>query len=172
MRPGGRACLRPLDLRGLVAQLRAHLEQAAVDGVEPDPAAARTLARLAAADVPGADPAQWYGLAEPSSEAPLWDADTRVPVSPSKVETAQRCALRWALEAAGGTSSASGGQNLGTLLHAIAQEHPQGTEAELSAALDRRWAELGLGTGWPALATRRKADDDGAPARRVPAQRR
>lgn len=148
----------PLDLRGLVAQLRAHLEQAAVDGVEPDPAAARTLARLAAADVPGADPAQWHGLAEPSSAAPLWDADTRVPVSPSKVETAQRCALRWALEAAGGTSSASGGQNLGTLLHAIAQEHPRGTEAELSAALDRRWAELGLGTGWPALATRRKAD--------------
>lgn len=148
----------PLDLRGLVAQLRAHLEQAAVDGVEPDPAAARTLARLAAADVPGADPAQWHGLAEPSSAAPLWDADTRVPVSPSKVETAQRCALRWALEAAGGTSTASGGQNLGTLLHAIAQEHPQGTEAELSAALDRRWAELGLGTGWPALATRRKAD--------------
>ena len=106
----------------------------------------------------GADPAQWYGLAEPSSEAPLWDADTRVPVSPSKVETAQRCALRWALEAAGGTSSASGGQSLGTLLHAIAQEHPQGTEAELSAALDRRWGELGLGSGWPALATRRKAD--------------
>lgn len=148
----------PLDLRGLVAQLRAHLEQAAVDGVEPDPAAARTLARLAAADVTGADPAQWYGLAEPSSEAPLWDAGTRVPVSPSKVETAQRCALRWALEAAGGTSSASGGQSLGTLLHAIAQEHPQGTEAELSAALDRRWGELGLGGGWPALATRRKAD--------------
>ncbi|KQY25540.1 DNA helicase [Cellulomonas sp. Root485] len=148
----------PLDLRGLVSQLRAHLEQAVVDGREPDPAAARTLARLATADVPGADPAQWYGLAAPSSDAPLWDAGTRVPVSPSKVETAQRCALRWALEAAGGTSTASGGQNLGTLLHAIAQEHPQGTEAELSAALDRRWAELGLGTGWPALATRRKAD--------------
>ena len=54
-------------------------------------------------------------------------------------------------EAAGGTASTSGGQSLGTLLHAIAQEHPQGTEAELSAALDRRWGELGLGTGWPAL---------------------
>ncbi|WP_082573684.1 ATP-dependent DNA helicase [Cellulomonas sp. Root137] len=148
----------PLDLRGLVAQLRAHLEQAALDGVEPDPAAARTLARLAAADVTGADPAQWHGLAEPSSDAPLWDPDERVPVSPSKVETAQRCALRWALEAAGGTSSASGGQSLGTLLHAIAQEHPRGTEEELSAALDRRWGELGLGSGWPALATRRKAD--------------
>ena len=148
----------PLDLRGLVAQLRAHLEQAALDGTEPDPVAASTLARLAAAGVPGADPAQWYGLAAPSSDAPLWADDERVPVSPSKVETAQRCALRWALEAAGGTASSSGGQSLGTLLHAIAQEHPRGTEAELSEALDKRWGELGLGAGWPALATRRKAD--------------
>lgn len=148
----------PLDLRGLVAQLRAHLEQAALDGVDPDPAAARTLARLAAEGVAGADPGEWLGLAAPSSDAPLWAQDERVPVSPSKVETAQRCALRWALEAAGGTASASGGQNLGTLLHAIAQEHPQGTHAELSAALDRRWGELGLGTGWPAMATRRRAD--------------
>ncbi|WP_156043645.1 ATP-dependent DNA helicase [Cellulomonas sp. URHE0023] len=148
----------PLDLRGLVAQLRAHLEQSTLDGVEPDPAAVRTLARLAAAGVAGADPEAWLGLAAPSSDSPLWAADERVPVSPSKVETAQRCALRWALESAGGTASASGGQNLGTLLHAIAQEHPQGTEAELSEALDRRWGELGLGTGWPAMATRRRAD--------------
>ncbi len=107
------------------------------------PAAAQTLARLASAGVAGADPEQWLGLAGPSSDGPLWAPDERVPVSPSKVETAQRCALRWALESAGGTASASGGQNLGTLLHAIAQEHPQGTEAELSAALDRRWGELG-----------------------------
>ncbi|WP_426592900.1 ATP-dependent helicase [Cellulomonas sp. McL0617] len=148
----------PLDLRGLVAQLRAHLEQAALDGVEPDPAAARTLARLAADGVPGADPGDWLGLAAPSSRAPLWAPDERVPVSPSKVETAQRCALRWALESAGGTGSSSSTQNLGTLLHAIAQEHPQGTEAELAAALDQRWGELGLGTGWPAMATRRRAD--------------
>ncbi|WP_081680876.1 ATP-dependent DNA helicase [Cellulomonas sp. URHD0024] len=148
----------PLDLRGLVAQLRAHLEQSAVDGAEPEPAAAPTLARLAAAGVSGADPGEWLGLAAPSSDIPLWAPGERVPISPSKVETAQRCALRWALETAGGTASASGGQNLGTLLHAIAQEWPQGTEAELSAALDRRWGELGLGTGWPAIATRRRAD--------------
>lgn len=146
------------DLRGLVAELRSTLEQAVANGVEPDPALARTLARLARAGVPGADPAQWHGLAEPSSDTPLWAADERVPVSPSRLETAQRCALRWALEAAGGTAADSSGQTLGTLVHAIAQEHPQGTRAELAAELDRRWSELGLGDGWPARATRRRAD--------------
>ncbi|MGY4643256.1 ATP-dependent helicase [Cellulomonas sp. URHB0016] len=148
----------PLDLRGLVAELRARLEQAEHDGTTPDPAWARTLARLAAARVPGADPSAWHGLADPSSDAPLWGPEDLVPVSPSKLETAQRCALRWALEAAGGTAADSGGQTLGTLVHAIAQAHPRGTRAELVAELDRRWGELGLGDGWPARATRRKAD--------------
>lgn len=146
------------DLRGLVAELRSRLEQAVVDGVDPDPALARTLARLARAGVAGADPAEWHGLGEPSSDAPLWGPQDRVPVSPSRLETAQRCALRWALEAAGGTAADSSGQTLGTLVHAIAQEHPRGTRAELAAELDRRWSELGLGDGWPARATRRRAE--------------
>jgi RecB family exonuclease len=148
----------PLDLRGLVATLRRELERAARDGVEPDPEALSTLARLAAAGAPGADPSSWYGLAEPSTDDLLWRDDERVPVSPSRVEAAQRCALRWALESAGGTPAGSSQQSLGTLLHAIAQEHPRGTRAELEAALDRHWAELGLGEGWSARALRRKAD--------------
>ncbi|GEL94587.1 DNA helicase [Cellulomonas composti] len=149
----------PLDLRGLVARLRANLEAAAARGASPDPDAVRTLARLAAEGVAGADPAAWHGLAAPSTDEPLWAPEDRVPVSPSRIETAHRCALRWALEAAGGTVADSSGQSLGTLVHAIAQEHPQGSRAELSAALDERWAELGLGTGWPARATRARADE-------------
>ena len=148
----------PLDLRGLVARLRATLETAARDGSEPDPDAVVTLARLAAAGVDGADPGDWHGLEEPSTDVALWAPDERVPVSPSRIETAQRCTLRWALEAAGGTAADSGHQTLGTLVHAIAQEHPRGTYDELLAALDERWAELGLGGGWPARATRAKAE--------------
>ncbi|MGN8246487.1 ATP-dependent helicase [Cellulomonas soli] len=147
----------PLDLRGLVARLRGRLETAALSGTS-DPAAAATLARLAAHGVPGAHPDQWHGLAAPSSDAPLWTADEKVPVSPSKLETAQRCALRWAFESAGGTAADSGGQTLGTLVHGIAQDLPTGTEPELLAALDARWSQLGLGDGWTALATRRKAE--------------
>lgn len=147
----------PLDLRGLVARLRATLERAAAQGAS-DPAAARTLARLAAHGVPGADPASWFGLPEPSSDAPLWPDDAKVPVSPSRLETAQRCALRWALEAAGGTAASSAQQSLGTLVHAIAQEHPTADLPTLRAELDRRWHELGLGDGWPSVSARRKAD--------------
>lgn len=147
-----------LDLRGLVAQLRATLEAAAQQGVEPDAGAVRALADLAARGVPGADPSRWHGLAEPSSTAPLYAPDEPVRVSPSKLETAHRCALRWALEAAGGSAGTSGGQSLGTLVHEIAQAHPNGTHAELAAALDERWDTLGLGSGWPARATRAKAD--------------
>ncbi|NKY22391.1 ATP-dependent helicase [Cellulomonas denverensis] len=147
----------PLDLRGLVGSLRARLEHTARLGA-PDPAAARVLARLADAGVPGADPAEWHGLAPVSTDQPLWPEGERVPVSPSRIETAGTCALRWALEAAGGTAPNSSRQTLGTLVHAIAQRFPRGSRAELAAELDRRWPELGLGDGWPAILERRRAD--------------
>jgi superfamily I DNA/RNA helicase len=147
----------PLDLRGLVAQLRARLEATARTGA-PDAGAAAVLARLADAGVPGADPADWHGLVAPSSDDPLWAPGTRVPVSPSRIETAGTCTLRWALEAAGGTAPSSARQSLGTLVHALAQTYPRGGRAELLAELDRRWPELGLGTGWPATLERRRAE--------------
>jgi hypothetical protein len=147
----------PLDLRGLVAQLRGRLEQAARDG-SPDGGAAAVLARLADEGVQGADPAEWHGLADPSSDDPLWAADQRVTVSPSRIETAGTCTLRWALEAAGGTAPSSAKQSLGTLVHALAQTYPRGGREELLAELDRRWPELGLGNGWPATLERRRAE--------------
>lgn len=147
----------PLDLRGLVAGLRARLEDAVRRG-EPDEGAAVVLARLADAGVAGADPDQWHGLAEPSSDAPLWPEGQRVPVSPSRVETAGTCTLRWALEAAGGTAPSSTRQSLGTLVHALAQTFPRGGREEMLAELDRRWPELGLGSGWPATLERRRAE--------------
>ena len=147
----------PLDLRGLVAQLRGRLEQSAREGT-PDAEAAAVLARLADEGVPGADPAEWHGLADPSSDAPLWAEGQRVPVSPSRIETAGTCTLRWALEAAGGTAPSSARQSLGTLVHALAQTHPRGGRDALLAELDRRWPELGLGHGWPATLERRRAE--------------
>ena len=77
---------------------------------------------------------------------------------PSKVELVRTCALRWALESAGGAVPGATSQSLGTLVHALAHDLPRGTYAELSAELDRRWGELGLGDGWTATAERRRAD--------------
>lgn len=148
----------PLDLRGLVGRLRSRLEEAASAGRTDGSPDAALLAHLARAGVPGADPAGWYGLAALSTDAPLWSEDDQVPVSPSKVEQVATCALKWALEAGGGTVADATSQSLGTLVHAIAHDLPHGTEAELRAELDRRWAELGLRPGWPSTWERRKAD--------------
>lgn len=145
-----------LDLRAVVAQCRAELEAAPEAG--PEHAAAVLLARLVAEGVPGALPSQWYGAAPLSTEAPLWPDDALVPLSPSKLESASTCALRWALEAAGGTAADSGEQSLGTLVHAIAAAHPTGTAEELGALLDERWGELGLPEGWVGAVQRRRAD--------------
>jgi superfamily I DNA/RNA helicase/RecB family exonuclease len=149
----------PLDLRGLVGMLRARLEQsvAAPDGT-PDAEAATLLAQLAREGVEGADPSEWHGLAAVTSTQPLWQDTEKVPVSPSKAETVTTCALRWALETAGGTVADGTSQTLGTLIHAIAQTLPRGTESELLAELDRRWPELGLRPGWPSVAERRRAE--------------
>lgn len=144
----------PLDLRAVVARCRAALEAAEDPLTHP---AARLLARLAAEGVPGADPDQWYGARELSTTAPLWDDDDVVRLSPSTLEQATRCPLRWALEGAGGRAADTGEQSLGTLLHAVAATLPVGTAEELTALLEERWDELGLRAGWVDAAQRRRA---------------
>ncbi|WP_435738896.1 ATP-dependent DNA helicase [Cellulosimicrobium sp. PMB13] len=161
----------PLDLRGVVAAARAVLvaDAAASDPgpgsggesvpARPDAEAAATLlADLVAVGVPEARPETWYGVAGVSSTAPLRADDETVTVSPSKVETVTTCALRWSLEAAGGTAPDAAHQNLGTLVHSIAETAPSGSLADLRAELDRRWPELALPEGWPSRQLRRRAD--------------
>lgn len=144
-----------LDLRAVVAQARTILEGG--DEASSD-AAASLLAHLAEQQIPGADPASWYGAAALSSTAPLWAAEAIVPLSPSKLELATSCGLRWALEAVGGTSVSTTEQSIGTLVHALAAELPRGSLAELSALLDERWSTLGLPEGWVSRQRRREAE--------------
>lgn len=149
---------RAMTLPGLVADLRAVV----CDAARPDDvrdAAARQLARLAAAGVPGADPGDWFGLAQPSTDAPLRPPGEPVKVSPSRVEAFGRCELRWLLESCGGTSGPSALQALGVLVHDVARELPEGTRDELTARLRERLPELGLGSGWTADVTRARAED-------------
>ena len=141
-----------LDLRALVARLRVAVED---DDQSP---AAGLLAYLASRGVDGADPDSWAGTRELSSTEPLWSPDGPVPMSPSKVEQASTCALRWALEAVGGTAATSQEQSLGVLLHAVAAALPQGSEDELRALVAQRWPELGLPDGWLDRQARRRAD--------------
>ncbi len=143
-----------LDLRAVVARARTVLEA----GEDSSSSAAALLAHLAAEQIPGADPATWYGAAEPSSDAPLWAPEASVPLSPSKLELATTCALRWALEAVGGTSASTTEQSIGLLVHALAAELPHGTLEELMILLDDRWSSLGLPEGWVSRQRRREAE--------------
>lgn len=139
------AAVRGLGVDAALALMERPGDEAAQRKLE---GAARTLARLVRLDVAGAAPEQWHGVPQPSTDQPLWDDEQPVPVSPSKIDVVRACGLKWALEAAGGTPESSDAQRVGTLVHEIAAALPQGSLAELTAALDERWPLLeGAGLG-------------------------
>jgi superfamily I DNA/RNA helicase/RecB family exonuclease len=135
----------------ILAELVGELRQAVCS---PEPSAkraraARQLARLAAAGVPGAHPDSWYGLAGLSSDDPLRDPDQPAPVSPSDIEKIMKCPLRWALERHGGDDGAALPAVTGTLVHALAQATAAGAdEAEVERALGQAWVGVDAGAPW------------------------
>jgi ATP-dependent exoDNAse (exonuclease V) beta subunit len=142
---------RPLSLAGLVAELRRGLGDGEAD--EQRRGAAAQLARLADAGARGADPDSWWGLAPLSDERSVRDDGDDVRVSPSKVEMFTRCELRWFLENVGGTEATSTQQNVGTLVHAVAEsalDSATSTEEALLAKLDALLPGAELGRGWVA----------------------
>ncbi len=147
---------RASTLPALVAETRSVLATAIghvdVCGVVVDEArharAAEALGRLADAGVPGADPEDWPGLAALSTDEPLAGPDEPVTVSPSAVETASTCALRWLLGTRSGGREASVSQRVGTLVHQIAQELPDGSVEAMTVRLEELWPGLGLGDTW------------------------
>ncbi|WP_189054849.1 ATP-dependent helicase [Longimycelium tulufanense] len=111
--------------------------------------AARQLARLAAAGVPGAHPDTWYGLPDISTDTPLWTDDEAVRVSPSTVETLTKCPLRWLVERHGGQDAAELANVTGSLVHALVQAVASGADAdEVRRALDEAWAAVDAGAPW------------------------
>jgi superfamily I DNA/RNA helicase len=151
---------RPLALPAFVAQLRA-----VVADEETSPArrrsAAAVLARLATAEVAGADPDQWWGLAPLSDERPLVDEGLPVRVTPSTVESVQRCGLRWLLERHGGSEPATAKQSLGNLVHAAAMLAEDATTdpAILHDYLAARFDAIEVAARW--LGERERARADG-----------
>ncbi|WP_225978209.1 ATP-dependent helicase [Gandjariella thermophila] len=159
------AAVRPLYTppRGLVlGELVGELRRVVCDpGAEPARRrrAARQLARLADAGVPGAHPDTWYGLPEVSSDVPLWSSDDRVGVSPSTVETLTRCPLRWLVERHGGQDVAELASITGTLVHALAQAAAEGADEDtLRDMLDRAWATVDAGAPWFSRRERRRVE--------------
>ena len=145
----------PLSLRGMVGRMRRELTSTGSAD------AASGVARLAAEGVPGANPDQWYGLAEASTTAPLVDLDdpeTSVRVSPSRMEAFETCALHWLIDEVGGGSS-SVAANLGTLIHSVAETATDTSADALFAAVSDRWGELSFEASWHSEVEKVRARD-------------
>nr|WP_240940664.1 ATP-dependent DNA helicase [Planosporangium flavigriseum] len=150
---------RALSLPALVAELRSALTAPASQPARRRAAAAQ-LARLAAAGVPGAHPDDWWGLPELSDDRPIVDTGEPVTVTPSTVETVQRCSLRWLLERHGGKGAASPEQSIGNLVHAAARLASDAT-ADRAALVDYvagRFDAIELSARWLAERERQRAE--------------
>ncbi len=139
---------RVLSAAALVGRLRGAVcapEGAVDDAVRR--CAATQLARLAAAGVPGADPAGWHGLIPVSTDAPLRSADDPVTLTPSSLQTLTDCPLRWLAERHGGTDARDLRSTIGSIVHALVAE-PNTSEGALLAELERAWKRLPFDAQW------------------------
>jgi RecB family exonuclease len=142
------AQLTPLSLRGLTGTLRRVVTESGRTEEERS-AAASALARLAVDAVPGADPQDWHGLIAASTEAPLFDDDELVPVSPSKLESFEKSAVDWFIDSVAGSQSSTA-MGVGTIVH-WAMEHAEDPSIDtVWAAIERRWNELLFEAPWVA----------------------
>jgi superfamily I DNA/RNA helicase/RecB family exonuclease len=163
---------RPRDhvsLDGLVAELR----RAAADPATPPSlrqAAVERLAVLAAERdaegrplVPLADPATWWGLAEPTDGPhPVRDPERPVSVSGSSLDGILACPLKWFLEHDVHAETPRGtASSFGSVVHAVADFVAKGAVPEvlddMDAEVDRVWSELRFEARWQSEAERREA---------------
>jgi RecB family exonuclease len=148
---------RWLSLPALVADLRSVV----TDSRRPEPlrrAAAGHLARLARAGVRGAGPRHWYAITALSDGGPAFTDDEQITISPSQVETFEKCGLRWLLSMAVGAQD--GGPNeystMGKVIHAVAElagetevsGEMEVTEVDVAKRLDEIWHELDFRSAW------------------------
>lgn len=138
------------DLRDAALRMRGVLMS---EGTSPEEKAdaALVLALLKAKGVEEADPAVWSLTGSVSTDSPILEAGP-LRLSPSNVDLAAKCPLRWFLQASHGSaqdlaedSSDLSGARLGSLVHAIAERFPDGDDETLLAALEEEWGRWGLG---------------------------
>ncbi|WP_106126025.1 ATP-dependent helicase [Pseudosporangium ferrugineum] len=140
---------RALTLSALVAELRTVVIAPEVSPARRHAAAAE-LARLAQAGVPGAHPDEWWGLRPLSDDRPLVDEGEPVKVTPSAMESALRCSLRWLLERHGGAAPAGPAQGVGNLVHAAAMlaEDANADRERLVEYVSARFDAIELAARW------------------------
>lgn len=83
--------------------------------------AAHLLAQLADAQFAAADPAYWWGTAEASSTTPLFAENAPITLSPSSVQQALECPLRYILRSRILPVEPTAAMQRGSILHAYAE---------------------------------------------------
>ncbi|MFL6054392.1 MAG: ATP-dependent helicase [Actinoallomurus sp.] len=154
---------RWLSLRALVADLRS----AVADPKTPAPlrrAAAGHLARLARAGVQGADPGDWYALTELSDDGPAFREDEQLVLSPSQVETFEKCGLRWLLASCVGAEDGGAGEfaTMGRVIHAVAElvaTDEAVNDVDIAKRLDEIWDDLDFRGAWYSQKQRKQAEE-------------
>ncbi len=143
-------------LRGTVGRLRRTLvtAESEVERLE----AAYGLARLAAEGIPGADPDQWYGILDLSTDEALvlLDGEKQVYVAPSQLEDFLKCPLHWFIKHHGGREG-SFEANFGILLHKVLEETSTISEIDLWKGVESKWHTLDFEAEWLEKKEKRKA---------------
>lgn len=145
-----------MTLRGKTAELRKRLTSNPSDAE-----AAQTLAMLAAQNIAGADPNQWYGMASSTTVQPLVDLKNdptlRVNVSPSQIQSVEDCPLNWVVSRlSGGVSNTAA--NIGTLVHHALEKIRVPDLDRMRAFIDAEWSQLEFDAEWEAEKSRVVAD--------------
>ena len=145
---------RAITQQALVATLRRDL---LLDS-ENDPLSidrrnfsASLLQTLAQAGVRSADPRQWLGVREISTNAPLVPAGEDIYISPSSLQNFVDCGLKWFLEKSGAKDGDSTAQLLGVAIHALAalvMKDPNLTAASAIESLTKAWSIVDQNVGW------------------------
>ncbi|MDK4286707.1 ATP-dependent DNA helicase [Corynebacterium pseudodiphtheriticum] len=127
---GGLTVPRVLSVSALVAELR-RVVCSPDSGEQETRQAARQLARMAKAGVPGADPAQWWAATETvAGEVPKPE---RTRLSPSRIRGLLDCPMRELVEKLGDSTSTDA-MRQGTLVHAYFEA--------LGRGVDPEWAQI------------------------------
>ena len=133
----------PASMRQLVGYARGQFE----NSDDPKPWA-RLLAGLAGAGIDSAFPEAWSAWRERSTVEPSAALGVPVTISPSTLETFLECPLKWLLSRHAGTMPSTNAQRMGTLVHSLAEKHPQGGYAEMKEAFEEGFALLEFSSQW------------------------
>ena len=166
--------LPPLTLPEMAAHARAHLLQSAAAANSEEAGSPTAVSDSTSAEnpessaIPDSDtqswaslmralsdagrtvesPTQWREAEDITTDEPLFTDSDTVRVSPSQVEAFNDCSLRWFLTRNGGDRPMSTAQSLGTIIHAAAENYPEGPTSAIRSFVEAEFGSLEFDAEW------------------------